>query len=144
MMKMKNRSILLLLGLILIVGIQHLLFKENPTKAIIELQDNELLISEGSFVRASVIPAWLKPTVYGNLVNCLAYHESRHDINAVGQAGEIGELQFMPSTFQQYCVEQFNLRNDIQNAEIQRICCDYMIQDKWNNVYHWTTAEMCL
>lgn len=83
------------------------------------------------------------PYVYtlGSLVDCLSYYESRHNPNAVGQAGEIGCMQFMRSTFQRHCVEKYGLENDIWNCEIQRECADMMLKD--GGIEHWTTKKFC-
>lgn len=78
----------------------------------------------------------------GTLVDCLSFYESSHNPNAVGKAGEIGCMQFMPSTFQNYCVEQYGLDNDIWNCTIQRECADRMLKD--GGLDHWTTASKCL
>lgn len=85
----------------------------------------------------------LRPTKYDSLVDCLIWHESRGIATAVGKAGEKGILQFMPSTFQHYCVEDFAFKNDIWDTEIQRLCCDYMLQRDFNNLKQWMTNIYC-
>ena len=83
------------------------------------------------------------PYVYtmGSLIDCLSYYESSHNPNAVGKAGEIGCLQFMPSTFQMYCVDKYGLTDDIWNCKIQWECCDKMLID--GGINNWTTAPLC-
>lgn len=80
--------------------------------------------------------------VYGSLVDCLEEEESSCNPLAVGKAGEIGCMQFMPSTFQTYCVEKYGLLNDIWDCEIQRECADRMIRD--GGINHWTTKNKCI
>lgn len=84
------------------------------------------------------------PYVYtlGSLVDCLEEKESNCNPLAVGKAGEIGCMQFMPSTFQSYCVEKYGLINDIWDCEIQRECADKMLID--GGINHWTTKNLCL
>lgn len=149
MIPLDRKLLWLFLTAILLIGAIFFRIPETYPKELSERENNDLILVQDNTIMASVIPAWLKPTVYGSLVACLEKEESlickiQQREKCIGQAGEIGELQFMPSTFQQYCVEQFNLRDDIENAEIQRMCADYMIQDNWDNVYHWTTARKCL
>ncbi len=111
-----------------------------PTK----LKEGKLIIYQGNSLRASVIPTWFKPQVYGSLVGCLSWYESRNDPEAIGKAGEIGILQFTEDTFQELCVEKLNFRDDIWDEEIQKMCADYLLQDNWNYIYRWTTHKLCL
>jgi len=80
--------------------------------------------------------------VLGSLVECLEYYESGGNLLAVGKAGEKGVLQFMPSTFQHFCVEKYHYRNDIWDPDIQRACCADMLKD--NLIHHWTTKNLCV
>jgi len=83
------------------------------------------------------------PYIYtmGSLIDCLSYYESSNNPNAVGKAGEIGCLQFMPSTFQMYCVDKYEMTDDIWDCSIQRECCDKMLIN--GGINHWTTALLC-
>ena len=76
--------------------------------------------------------------IYASLIGCLEFYESSGNPKAVGEAGEIGCLQFMSNTFNMYC------QGNIWDCDAQRRCADYMIQDNWNNVYQWSTAKNCL
>jgi len=80
--------------------------------------------------------------VLGSLVDCLVKAESSGNPKAVGKAGEIGILQFMPSTFQHFCVEKYNYRDDIWSPEIQRKCCAEMLEEGLIN--HWSTKDLCM
>lgn len=79
--------------------------------------------------------------VLGSLVDCLVEAESGGNPQAVGKSGEIGVLQFMPSTFQSFCVDKYGYRDNIWNLEIQRDCCAEMIAN--GGINHWTTKELC-
>jgi len=78
----------------------------------------------------------------GTLVDCLEEKESNGNSLAVGQAGEIGCMQFMRSTFQTFCVERYGLPDDIWNCDIQKECADRMIAD--GGIDHWTTKHLCI
>ena len=77
----------------------------------------------------------------GSLIDCLSYYESSHNPNAVGKAGEIGCLQFMPSTFKMYCVDKYGLKNDIWDCKVQWECADKMLID--GGINNWTTRDLC-
>lgn len=79
---------------------------------------------------------------YGTIIDGLIECESNGNPEAVGKAGEVGILQFMPNTFQHYCVEKYNYRDDITNPEIQKECCAEMLKENWDNVYHWTCYKL--
>ena len=76
-------------------------------------------------------------------IDCLEFYESSGNPNAVGKAGEIGCLQFMPSTFQMFCVDMYGLKDNIWNCELQKLCANLMIGDKYERVNHWTTYKFC-
>ena len=76
--------------------------------------------------------------VYKTLIRCLAKYESGFNQNARGADGEIGILQFKPTTFDAYC------QGSIYSAEDQIQCCDRMLLADWNNRFHWTTIGFCL
>lgn len=76
------------------------------------------------------------------LINCLIWHESKGNPKARGQAGEIGILQFMPGTFQAFCVKRYGYRDDIYNSLIQKDCAAEMIEN--GKINHWTTKKFCV
>lgn len=109
---------------------------EEPLQLLATIQNNSL---------ASISPVYVPPTiVYGSLINCLIKYESGGRIDAIGKANEKGILQFKDTTFQQYCVEKYELGKNIWNPYTQQVCCDRMLQDNFSNIQHWTTAEFCL
>ena len=75
-------------------------------------------------------------------LDCIISRESSWNKNAVGKAGEIGLLQFMPATFREYCVEKYGLKDDIKNPEIQ-LQCAKMMWDK-GLIFKWTSSKRCL
>lgn len=79
--------------------------------------------------------------VNSDLIDCLIRFESSGNPKAEGAAGEKGILQFMPSTFERFCVKKYGLKNDIWDVSVQRDCADRMISA--GLIYHWTTAKFC-
>lgn len=107
---------------------------ENPSEKLSEplttIQNNSLL---------PVSPVYIPHTfVYGSLIDCLEYYESRGNPEAIGQVGEIGVLQFKQKTFDMYC------KGNIWNPLVQKACADKMLQENFNNLRHWTTANKCI
>ena len=116
----------------------------------IELPDSEAYIYAGPAVVVAVttppqkktekeIIAELQKT--DPLVYCLMEHESTFNGNAIGAAGEIGWLQFLPTTYAGNCVKLYGFdetRKDLQN---QIGCAQAMIAD--NQVTQWTTWIYC-
>ena len=75
------------------------------------------------------------------LMACLIEKESGGNEKAVGKAGEIGILQFMPRTFYFFCVKKYGLPNRIWSAAIQKECAKKMLLDGFEN--HWMTLKFC-
>jgi hypothetical protein len=74
---------------------------------------------------------------------CLIEKESQGNEKAKGGCGEIGCLQFLPSTFERFCVKKYKLakKEDIWNCEIQKKCADRMIEEGY--WWLWTTWWKC-
>jgi hypothetical protein len=120
--------------------------------------EHELVLSQNNSLRMQIIPSQPKTAVLGAimtqkwdikelvkghiLIQCLIQKESQFNPYARGLAGEIGILQFMPTTFRNFCVYKYGYKNDIWNPEIQIRCAEDMISD--GLIYHWTTAPLCL
>lgn len=79
------------------------------------------------------------------LINCLIQHESGGKTNAVGDQGRAnGILQFHIPTFQHFCIEKYELAEEIDqiyNEHIQVMCADMMISE--GGISHWTTYPNC-
>jgi len=110
------------------------------------LPDASSFVMVGGAVKAITPPVIPKTEtravlVNAELIDCLVEHESSGDPTAKGDAGEKGILQFMPGTFEKFCVEKYGLGNDIWNVEIQKECADKMIID--GGIEHWTTRFYC-
>lgn len=133
------------IGLILIsltiLSIPVYFWLKKPTAKPLELQNSEIIVESG-YLRAMANPVFIKPIIYGSLIGCLEWHESKGNDYAIGKAGEKGCLQFMPKTFEQFCVKKYGFKNDIFDPEIQWACADLMIQDGYLKL--WTTAKKCL
>jgi len=83
------------------------------------------------------------------LINCLIKYESNGNERAVNPEDvdgrpKYGLLQFDSRTFKHYCVDRYELPNDIWNGDIQKTCCDNMISENWGNIYHWGTINLCI
>ncbi len=68
-------------------------------------------------------------------------HETHFDGNQVGAAGEIGWLQFLPSTYAGNCVKLYGFDETIKDLQNQIGCAEKMIAD--NQVTQWTTWIYC-
>lgn len=83
------------------------------------------------------------------IIECLKKHESqicenRQDQDCQGKFGEVGCLQFLPTTFYEFCVIKYKIAKDdteIKKCKIQEKCADRMIQDGF--YYLWTTIKFC-
>jgi hypothetical protein len=137
----KNASIIL--AVILLLAIILPFRAEKPAERQIERQNSEFYMVQGNSIMAVSQPAQFNPAVYGAVIDCLEKYESGGNEYAMGEAGEIGCMQFMPSTWDMYCVGKYHLRNNIWDCGLQRLCADLMLQDKISNLNHWTTARYC-
>ena len=126
---------LAVLGLIILLVVSILSSApKTPQKPFVGLTECLYLTPRVSF--------YPKTATYGSLIDCLVFEESSGNPNAVGDEGRAkGILQFHSPTFQQYCVNRFNYRNDIWDEEIQRNCCAEMLENDLG--YHWSTYKQC-
>jgi hypothetical protein len=137
MAKLVGLVALLLTFCLMIVPIEASAPYYEPEPELAMVQGNPLLPTQAVYTPKTSL-------TYRTLINCLEFYESSGNPNAVGDAGEIGCLQFLPTTFQHYCVEKYGFPDDIWSCGIQKECADKMITDRWNNVYHWTVAQWCI
>ena len=114
----------------------------DRAKAPIEYPTDGLCILNGNTLKAVTTPCYLRPISYAAILDCLSYHESRNNPYVVGKAGEKGILQFMPKTFQHFCVDKYGFKNDIWDTEIQFVCADKLINEGY--IFFWTTYKRCL
>ena len=77
---------------------------------------------------------------YGALIDKLVECESGGNAEALGDQGRAKSiLQFHEPTFKRYCIDRYNLPNDIWDPKIQRECCDRMLVDNFErNILHWS------
>ena len=137
--------------LILIIGIM-VSVKEIQLNRTILLKSN-ISISQ-CFLKSPNIPYYPDMYTLGSLghetlINCLIKYESNGNENAYNPCDtdgreKIGILQFDSRTFKHYCVDRYELPNDIWNGDIQKTCCDNMISENWGNIYHWGTINLCI
>jgi len=104
----------------------------------IVIQDNILL---------GIAPIENPATDFGltneKILACLIEKESQGSEKAKGKFGEIGCLQFLPATFERFCVKKYGLakKEDIWNCKIQKECADRMIEEGY--WWLWTTWWEC-
>ena len=76
------------------------------------------------------------------LTYCLMEHESQFNGNAKGKAGEIGWLQFMPSTYIEQCCYKYGYDYDgIKDLQTQIKCAQRLIAE--GDLWRWTTRSKC-
>ena len=108
-------------------------------------KEHTLIVIDGNSLVATVPPVLIRPIVYGSLIDCLEHYESSHNPDAIGDHGvSFGILQFQKPTFQSFCVKKYRLKDDINDPEIQRICCDMMLEEDFKNVVNWSTYKLCV
>ena len=109
--------------------------------------EKDLQITKGEYLLAQSPPYSIKGEVRGtyinkDLIDCLIHYESKGDKWAVGKAGEIGCMQFLPETFNHFCVGIYGYRDDIWNCGIQKDCASELIEDGY--LSFWTTKNFCI
>ncbi len=124
---------LLILGLILGWTLWDYLFPPKTP------QTRSYGLSE-CFYEQPRVPYHPKVETYGSLINCLIKYESGGNPGAIGDAGEKGILQFMPSTYELYC-EKNGFSDNIWSVEAQKNCAAEMIDR--GLAYHWSTIKYC-
>ena len=97
------------------------------------------------FVEQPNIPFTPKVYTSGSLIDCLALKESSNNPEVInwddGGSPSYGLLQFKRSTWNFYCVEKYNLPDDIMNPDYQRLCAEKMIAS--GGITHWSTYTLC-
>lgn len=82
---------------------------------------------------------------YEEIISCLIKYESGGNEMAIGDSGKAkGILQFHQPTFEQYCVREYGWRNDIMDSEIQIGCVSEMLDEDFDNIYHWSVWDLCI
>ena len=77
------------------------------------------------------------------LMYCLMEHESHFNGNKVGRAGEIGWLQFMPTTYVELCVNKYHYSYyNLKDLSTQIQCARKIIAA--NGLRNWTTRKFCM
>lgn len=113
----------------------------SVAKAPITESTEGLAMINGNSLVPFMPPVYLQAIKYEKLISCLSFCESSNNSEIIGDNGKAkGILQFWQSTFEHYCVNKYQFANDIFNSEIQRHCADLMLQENFNNIYHWTNC----
>ena len=104
------------------------------------------IIQNNSLIAISPLP-FTPPVVLSSLMECLIREESSGNPNAHNKedpnGGSYGLLQFQKPTFQMYCVDKYGLEDNIWDENIQKQCCQMMLDEDEDNVYHWSTHRQC-
>lgn len=119
----------------------HYNYQEPIETKPIEPPQGAVVIQDSSFIALSAL-YYPIPITHGTLIDCLIKRESAGNPRAIGKAGEKGILQFMPSTYQHFCVEKYGLPDDIWSVDLQRECAEMMLCDDLG--HHWTTYSKCI
>jgi len=106
-------------------------------------EDRGLIVILGNTLYPSSSPFYYPTLKYKDLIDCLAWYESRNNQNRVGKYGEIGILQFKKSTWNYFC-KKFDVNLDIYNEEHQRLLADLILRDNFWNIKHWTVWKRCI
>ena len=129
--------------LVFLVSLWVVGYRKSHTGALeSNLDDYSLYLIQGNSISGLYAPTQIKPITYGALIGCLEQKESSGNPDAIGKAGECGCLQFMPSTWELYCVKRYGFPDDIWSCNLQRLCADLMIAD--GLLKHWTTYGQCV
>jgi len=88
-------------------------------------------------IHAKVLGSILTTPTIRNLIDCESggniYAVNTKDIHYLSsgeiEIGSYGVLQFSPSTFQEFCVIKYSLRDDLFDPEIQILCAEQMISE---------------
>jgi len=110
-------------------------------------------VQDSAFIAQS--PHYVEKFVtLASLVDCLCWEETKYDADAINwndwhltidgnwEQGSFGCLQYSKSTFQEYCVDKYNLEDNIFNCSVQRKCAVKMLEE--NKGHRWTTYNKCL
>ena len=133
---------ILLLVFVLQVPIHYFAQKEpliplsSPITTVLAV-NNSALIAVSS-------PEYIRPRIFGSLIDCLIKYESAGKEDAVGDHGKaINVLQFWESTFNHY-KERYNMEWLIyDDKESQIILAETMLEEDINLITHWTTYPLC-
>jgi hypothetical protein len=108
----------------------------------LEIPD-KIVIQDNALKGIAPIENLKSPLQNEKVLACLIEKESQGNEKAKGNFGEIGCLQFLPSTFERFCVKKYGLakKEDIWNCEIQKKCADKMIEEGY--WWLWTTWWKC-
>ena len=71
-----------------------------------------------------------------NLASAIVQVESRGDVNAVGELGEIGLFQLLPESFPQYTIEQLrdpktNIKLGVKYLSDMKKQCKHKLDNTW-------------
>jgi len=99
------------------------------------------------YIYQSRIPYHPIVRTYGSLINCLVMNESGGNPEAINPCDidgrpKFGILQFGRRTWKEWCVDEYNFKDDIMDEDLQMDCCEKMIRD--GQLWRWGTKNLCL
>ena len=143
------RLSIILIVLLLIIGVLMgiwVMSQLNPEISPEGQIGREMIYVQGNSL-APISPVYIPHTlIYGDLIECLVFEESKGDPNAYNPCDtdkrpKFGCLQFGAHEFHYYCVERYNLKDDIWDCEIQKECAGNMISE--GLAKKWGTLTKC-
>ena len=107
---------------------------ENSTQAnLSDIRGDMVAIQDVALLPISALP-FNKLIVLSSLMECLIREESSGNPNAHNEddpnGGSFGILQYQIPTFQMYCVDKYGLEDNIWDENIQKQCCQMMLENK--------------
>lgn len=153
--KTKITLLTLILGVGELIGLIPIKTDKNASTSVLERKNEVLeerlryILEDDFYLKAINTPNYeiKKEYIFADLIDCLIEKESEgRNICIIDTNGKpsCGILQFQRRTFNEYCVNKFNLENNIRSDNIQKTCADLMLQENFNNLFHWSTAKKCL
>ena len=100
----------------------------------VSINDPELYLTQTESISSKLLAE--KP-----IIQCLIKKESGGDCSKIGKAGEIGCLQYLPTTFAEYS-QKYGLALDIHSSEDQIILAAKMIEN--GLIKKWSTYTACI
>jgi len=138
--------LLLILVLLLWLMVSTTIFAQKPAREPLKRELEGIYLGFNTLI--SISPTYL-PYVYtnGDLIECLIMKESSGNHNAINPCDidglpKFGCLQFGKITWQEKCVEEYGLLDDIMDCSLQIECADRLITD--GQLWRWGTKDNCI
>ena len=138
----------IILALLLWVGASIGFSPNQPQTGIFSDKTEDLWLVQDVYLKAipvlpvqgQVLATIVEPE--NPIIDCLIQKESSGNQGAIGKAGEIGILQFMPSTWELFN-KKYGFDLSINNPDDQIFLAQKMLEENPLNIGHWSTAYLC-